>query len=255
MGQASKIFIGLIILIVFISAFFLIYYYWYSPSNEEETVDIFLRTFDNRTSKQIPTGYSVVLENGLQVYQKGQTLKEGRVKIPVPLNTSFYLVTYNIDNQDYYSDLWRGEPQRLLDDRDVEIYLNYYSNPLIGQRGRLGLDSEIILDLTSKRYLEVSPCVRWSSRIVRVDLIHEGMIEMEKPERLKNMVDKCYSSIDASDTNVTLKYTTLSELNEADFIRIYFLDSDYDISNLPNKRLEDEYNNDIAGEDLIYEVL
>jgi len=265
MSKSMTAIFVIFLIFVLLGGAFATYYFFLKDKQVEEPVitnrDIFLRITDEGTGDQIQSGFVIYLTSTGEVYREGKTLKEGRLRISVPVNTSFYLITYNLEDQEYYSAVWKDKREMIFEDRDINLIVKPYGSFSIEQQGKFNVDENLVVFVEKQGHVSrVKPCVRWSNHIISVRL--SGMGRSEIPSRLDGKIDKCYDSIDISQnlsepTRLELDYDVYGKIDEDDFIKIYLIDEDFRYWGLATGDgyvAEDEEGNDIGIPDLVYQL-
>ncbi len=264
MGLLTKFFIIFLILGMAGGGAYAVYFFVYKnqPSPEPEEIishNLFLRITDKVTNDQIITGFLIYFPDANEVFMEDRTLKEGRLKVAIPANTSFYLLNKNLDNQEYYTALWRNEKQVLSEDQSASLKLELPGKISISHVGEFGEDPNLTLSLLREGTIKnVKTCVRWTSRVVAVHLPDLNLTDV--PTRLYNKVDRCYESTEisqnsSSPTLLNISYESFGNLRETDFIKLYFIDQDVRYWSLTQENpliSEDQEGEDIGKRDIIY---
>lgn len=264
MGRAMMAVVAIFFVVVLMAAGYAAYYFLIKDDDPiKEAVaykNIFLRITDTHTDKQIQSGFLIYLPETNTVYKNGTTLKNGRLKIEVPFNTTIYLMSFNLEGQEYYTTIWNQGSTKILQDRDVNLNVDVYGEIEIEHNGTLNGDN-IFIKLTKKGAVNsVKPCLRWSFNIISADIIGKG--HSETPSRLNEKVDRCYDSIDISGNSsepsvFEIRYTLFKQTTSEDFIKVYLIDEDaryWQLASSNGYVSEDKEGKDIGIPDVIYRI-
>lgn len=254
---ASKIILVLLIIGLICLGGFIAYKFYQNSKIESDEIiptPLYIRAIDNSTGEQLVTGFIVFSPSENKILQEGRTLKEGRLKVEVPVNSSILIASRNLENQSYYTALWRETVTTIDKETSVNLVMKYPGELYVGQHGSLRESNQIILNFQSEGEVrKLMPCVRWSPNILTVKI--EEFEPSQKPTRLENKVDRCFQEI-TNTTQLTLNFTSINPISDEDFIRITFVDRDFRYWAYSDENegyvFEDKDGNDIGKEDFIY---
>lgn len=186
--------------------------------------NISIRALDESTLDVVLGNYSLYLNNGF--FNQGTT-KVNYVLEKVPVNGT---VTIFVNSPGYYTTmyLWQAFGSDPVY-RRADVELKPQGEIKVEQEGRLAfLDNPINLNISSTAYVKgIHICLRWSANIITAQIANYSTIEV--PERLENLVDKCYKTqefLDNSSVVFPIEFKKFRSLDPSDEIKVYILDVD-----------------------------
>lgn len=248
---------GLIILsfvfILLIVASIIVYFIYEKPKQidamSESTYNLTLKFVSS--NQQVATGYNINLDGGSISYKNGTTLLNDYLYLTLPVNHTFTISNYNIDNQKFYKIFKTFAPNDNSNIINNEIELIPYGTINISNDYSLAQSKNISLLLNISGEVRcINMCVRGSTHIVSI----KSEYNIYKiPQRLKDKVDKCFVLFNNASNevkNANILYSSFGELSQDDNIKVYIIDGDYTINSQCIDA--DTNNNDIAIEDIEY---
>lgn len=218
----------LILLLVIGGTCCAIYFIKEKPIKEEsqEIYNISLSAIDSFSGDLISTNYAVYV--GGKLDKTGRTSDSGYVLLRYPKNSSVFIESTNLT---YYND----KVEAVSNDENltrVTLQLNRLGQLNISPLNPMfDWDNIITFNLTTDYYFKnLILCTEWSYAVIFVKSNYSEM-----PEPL-NTFDRCWNtgiSIDrTTPQNITLTYKLMNSFKEGDYIKIYFIDSENDITGI-----------------------
>jgi hypothetical protein len=201
----------LLFIVVLVVGFTLLYFLYEKPAEQDELNSYAtLNIVGKYNNTNVVTNYKVYV-NGM-LYSNGTTLSDGFSYQRVPSNSS--VSVYNYYTYEHYMILRDSTPQR------VELILKKPGTLNITKIGKLN-GEKIYLNVTSigGDFKGLRFCIGWSIHIITVRVNSTKMSD-----------NNCYDAeIDLNSTNnyfLTLDYNYFGKIDNADYIKVKFLDVD-----------------------------
>jgi hypothetical protein len=250
-------------IIIFFSILFLfllvgiiiLYFYFEIPRQEEikalSTV-INFSIYATENNEYIKTNYIVKIDN--EIYSKGETLLNNPVIVSIPTNRTVTIYNSNNENQDYYTTIYQKTVIGSMENQRVELKLSNPGKLVVFSNRNLEDSGKFIINISSTSYFNKPYlCIKWSPHIITVSTVYQVIDKLERYQ----LYDKCYD-FNREITNESflfpVTYKIFGDLNENDYIRLAFIDSDcidtcstYSINSL-NETV------DIGSIDIIYDI-
>lgn len=193
---------------------------------DEQIYNISLYSVDSFTKDLLQTDYQVLV-NGI-TDKIGKTTTSGAILLRYPKNSSVFIESLD-------KNLYNSKVQAIPNNDNltrVELSLDRPGNLTIQTVNKFfDWDNIITFNLTTDYYFKnLILCTEWSYAVIFVKSNYSEM-----PEPL-NTFDRCWNtgiSIDrTTPQNITLTYKLMNSFKEGDYIKIYFIDSENDITGI-----------------------
>lgn len=233
----NSIVFGFIFLIVLGVIAGLVYFTYEKPKQELEQVsyhNFSLIAIDSKTNKVIPANFTIVTEG--QTFS-GNTLDEGFTAKRIPINNS--AVIY-MSSQGYYTCKLVPEFNTAISSNVRIQCIMYKVGKLnITEIGRINQNNPLELQLSTQGLTNgIKVCLHWTNSFISANI---NKTLSEKPNRLKNQVDKCYDFNETinrgNNLNIEINYKLYKNPTEKDFIKAWVIYGDLDQTNIEEKYL------------------
>lgn len=220
-------YIVLVILIALILGTITYFYFFQEkPAQdiEKNYVPITIFAVDD-TGQMTSTGYKVL--NNDNVLSEGKTNRFGDVIERVPINSTIKIQSYNLDKQNFY--VYSTEEKTIKDNSSrFRLILKTPRELDITHKGEIKDESSIIVTLKSNYYQSPIFCLKWSSKILRINVNYD---EIDVPQGYTDYY-KCYDmgKTIKSKTTIKLDLDVFGEATEKDFISLKIVDRDFVIN-------------------------
>lgn len=172
----------------------------------------------------IKTGY-IIYQDGYK-YKEGVTLDDGYSFVSIPINSTYQVTSVNLEDQYYYSIM-----NTFVADSNIP-YRSLLNIKSVGElRVSHSLDNKnqkISIDIYSiGPYNDISYCIDWSDNIIWVKSLNDIIADkLYFPSYIK-----CFDTritLDDSNYLIELNYKEWKDINQDDYIKIYFFDKNYE---------------------------
>lgn len=224
MGKAI-VFIIIFLLLIGVLVFA---YYKFEKPEKDKLKDVVYYTnltifAEDMEGDLIKTTYLVYLNGTL--YDGALTDKYGGVRQVVTTGSEYIIKNENLPEQDYYTKEMKFYSNTPDKNNRIILELDEYGPLNITQKGLLGIDTTINVNLTeNKSFHNLMYCLKYSELLIFVNA--NGM-KMDTPV---NGNYKCYeTNRDLNPKNgyiIKIDYNTISPLTENDYIKLTFFDKD-----------------------------
>jgi len=246
-----KIILIFLFLILIGGAVFGIIYYIKHEDTDILPISMFntyFKCIDENTGKSLNGKITVVLGNSTLPYLEGDCNENGYVKYELPSDAIWHIFTKS-DN--YYT----SHLVVLQSQDNLSYILSVYKigDVFVKSKGKFEQgEGKINTTITTDYQLrKLKFCIDWGDNTIWVKLPFK---EITIPKRLEGKVTKCYDSEttinEVESLNFTLEYKNFDVITNKDYIKIWVIDSDRDLTN--NYIYEDEFGNGVGREDYTY---
>ena len=198
-------------------------YFKYELPKKEEAVKPMasLNIMADYNDENVEVGYKLYVNN--QFIKEGRTIKGGSVQEQIPVNSSVKIMTFNDNNQSYYSSM---QELLLSEEKAYRLEFNLVNPQNLSFSYIMNYDIINISVFTNTSFNMPIYCLKWSDNILYVRSHHSTA---SVPERYKNEFLKCYN-LNSFEKNVIINIPL--EIRQwsygvDDKVDIIFIDRDY----------------------------
>ena len=174
-------------------------------------------------NKNIITGYRIEKDN--YFYKEGKTLEGGYILEKVPLNSTYKIMSMNLENQSYY------QISKIIIVNELKPYRATLD---IVEPGKIEVshilektNNRVLVEISSNGvYSNICYCIDWSAGFLYVKNYNHTLMNLSIPTYVK-----CYNTNKNLNNDyiiIILKYKEWKNLGENDSIRLFVFDSKED---------------------------